>query len=548
MLPNALNNKYMKKFNQLLAGLSVTLFLTVGCESMLEVDSSRFITPDEHYIDSPNDTIYSIAGVLSKLEKVAVRYVMLGELRGDLMGLTENAGKSLRDIYNFQANAENPFVAEADYYSIINSCNYLINNIDTSKVVNAQKIFYKEFAAAKAIRAWTYMQLALNFKTAKYYEQPILYVKDALKSYPEYTFEQLAPLLIADLEPYKEVEIPGTSPLGSSRVTYFRIRFILGDLYLWTGQYEKAAAEYRELMFETSSSVHYYRNTWTVNNNVFVSRIYSWGLNFSTPSIEQLTVLVGAAENATGSVLDSLATEHIHLTVSEKAIENWAKQKYYHSATVVNEEDGDLRGAHASYYPKDSKYIFSSGSSSDYTIKIWPENAIMKYRNLSGSDYFSVCVYRKTLLYLRYAEAVNRLGKPNLAFAVLKNGMKATTIANSLLVPESEKADPLPQYMNFSDTRFNNNIGIHARGCGNVELATDYVIPARPTLLDSITAVEDLILEELALETAFEGNRYHDLMRVAKRRANGDDLAVVNFLKDKVGDRLTLQNMYLPKR
>lgn len=31
-----------------------------------------------------------------------------------------------------------------------------------------------------------------------------------------------------------------------------------------------------------------------------------------------------------------------------------------------------------------------------------------------------VLIYRKALLYLRYAEALNRAGKPNAAFAVIK--------------------------------------------------------------------------------------------------------------------------------
>jgi hypothetical protein len=37
-------------------------------------------------------------------------------------------------------------------------------------------------------------------------------------------------------------------------------------------------------------------------------------------------------------------------------------------------------------------------------------------------------------------------------------------------------------------------------------------------LADSILVVEDLIVDEMAAETAFEGNRFFDLLRVARHR------------------------------
>ncbi len=130
-----------------------------------------------------------------------------------------------------------------------------------------------------------------------------------------------------------------------------------------------------------------------------------------------------------------------------------------------------------------------------------------------------VTPYRISLLYLRYAEAVNRLGKPNLAMAVLKNGLNSITMGNRKVIPQWENPKPTPNYMDFSDTRFASNFGIRKYGLGNVNLDTTYfIIPKLANLTDSITNVEDKIVNELALETAFEGNRFHDLMRVAYRR------------------------------
>ena len=72
------------------------------------------------------------------------------------------------------------------------------------------------------------------------------------------------------------------------------------------------------------------------------------------------------------------------------------------------------------------------------------------------------------------------------------------------------------------------------RGLGNVNMDTTYyIIPSLASLPDSILFVEDKIQEELALETAFEGNRFQDLMRFAIRR---NDNA---YLADKVAAKHT---------
>jgi hypothetical protein len=51
------------------------------------------------------------------------------------------------------------------------------------------------------------------------------------------------------------------------------------------------------------------------------------------------------------------------------------------------------------------------------------------------------------------------------------------------------------------------------------------------TVAYQIPLVEDLIISEMALEGAFEGYRYYDLMRVALRRGDA------NYLADPVSRR-----------
>ena len=50
------------------------------------------------------------------------------------------------------------------------------------------------------------------------------------------------------------------------------------------------------------------------------------------------------------------------------------------------------------------------------------------------------------------------------------------------------------------------------------ELADAYGVAVGTTKQDTINAIEDMICDELALETAFEGNRWYDLKRMATHK------------------------------
>ena len=527
----------MQNLIKIFSGLLIFSVLASGCETFLDVESDRLVFPDEDKLNSPNDTLYSVIGIFSKLEKLSDRYVLLGELRGDLMEATENANFHLREIQNFEISQDNPYNQIEDYYSVINNCNYLVQNIDTSYISKGEKILMKEFAAAKAIRAWTYMQLAFNYGKAKYYEDPVLSIKDA-GNYIEYSIEELIPVLIQDLEPWKDVKTPGSISLGedlTSEKSFFPIRFLLGDLYLWSGEFEKAALEYHRLMVNNSFVVDSrYSSTWTVENGVFVSRDWEyqlWPDIFLLTNREQITLIAGSTEFGESAELVDLSFNRYEISPSAPAIANWNNQTYYYNASAFTE--GDLRGEEGSYYPFESDFFGTDLG--DQTI-----NLISKFLFMEGITSKAIAVYRTRLLYLRYAEAVNRAGKPNLAFAVLKNGLNAMTLAIDTIVPKSEKYSQYTdttgtfyEYVNFENFVFDDNIGVHACGCGNVRLSTDFIIPSLNSLQDSVLFVEDKIIEELALETAFEGNRFHDLMRISLRRSDPA------YLSDRVAEKYT---------
>ncbi len=142
----------------------------------------------------------------------------------------------------------------------------------------------------------------------------------------------------------------------------------------------------------------------------------------------------------------------------------------------------------------------------------------------------NVILYRTQHVYLRFAEALNRAGFPQAAFAVLKYGLWKDNIEKYISVEEREEAGDL---LSFSEYNFDrgNTAGIHSRGSGDANADTTYVIPALASKNDSILFVETKICDEMALETATEGLRFYDLMRISMHRNDP------TFLAAKVASR-----------
>lgn len=518
--------------------LVVSIFLG-ACTDMLDVKYDDIILADDHKMSSPNDTIYSMIGVLKELEKLGERYIVLGELRGDLLEITETARKELQDVYNFNVDADHPYANTRDYYEVINRCNLLIDRADTTVISKGQKVLIKEMTAAKAIRAWTYLQLLLNHGEAYYYEKPILSIGDADKITEKLTLEEIIPKLIADLEPYQNVEMPGGISLGddimSSRYMMIPAGFILGDLYLYNQEYEKAAQAYFDLMEkEQYLSTDEYTMDMVFEGNSFEYTSGRWPLAFDLDQgyAEIISYIGGSNEFGEKTRLDSIFLYNIEMKPTDVVFENFENQTYYRTATEGYK--GDLR----------SIGIAGMRTSIDDTELTYYSRKL--FYSLEEKTW-AIPIYRIGTLYLRYAEAVNRAGKPSLAFAVLKDGLTKRTLENDSIVLKHEKT-PLAPYMDFTKdvfnwegpyVRTNEIIGIHARGCGNVKLVSSFRIPSLPTLQDSVLYVEDKIMEEYTLETYLEGNRFHDLIRVSKRRHAPE------YLAEKVSEKYDSQKEYM---
>lgn len=541
-------------FHKVLAAC-LMLGLGVGfaaCSDFVDQDSDRVIFADHNHLTDAEDTLYSVVGIVNKLQAIADRTVLLGEVRGDLVDINSNTSADLRNVALFNVDAKNAYNQPSDYYAVINNCNYFLANADSLlKNGRNEYIFRKEIAVVKAYRAWTYMQLALNYGSVPFVTTPILSEADANKDYPRYDMKQICAYFVNDLQGTEQVETPdyGTMRGVDSKLFYFPVYCLLGDMNLWLGNYREAALCYYHYLTGNGSAADAkplgtYKVYFMPLGGRWQFTIDSWSSQFQTVNAgnQIITVIPGDSIPSEGNysqlrnLYNSSAANNykVSLNPSQSLFNLSASQTYcylteagnviYAPKGLENNNDGDLRLS-ACYR---STHIFAT------------DNKLVDAQMMDKFIGRNVLVYRRALVYLRMAEALNRAGFPRFAFAILKTGVNNDVLKSDVLPYYAADSTWLKQF-SFPNAYFvkrtqaqtidENTMGLHSIGSGWSEYNEHYVLPDDSTLtgqarLDyQVKGVEDLIMDEEGLEFAFEGYRFYDLMRVAMRRNNPAYLA-----------------------
>ena len=537
--------------------------LLTSCSDFFEQDSTYIIDAEKDHLNNATDTIYSLTGILNKVQAIADRTILLGEARGDLMTVTDATPADLRAVANFTIGDDNMYNNPLDYYAIINNCNYFIAKADIELKNNRnQFIFKKEYAEVKAIRAWTYLQLVTTYGRVPFVTEPIMTKEESERSYPMYDIKQVCNYFINEdnLQDLVDDEMPDYGIIKSlpSKNFLFPVRLVLADLYLWAENYYEAAKYYHDFIINrngksgiyptTTYSVRWLDTDWDGYNYSWESYTFRSSVEESTASDNELITMIP---------MDSIPSEghysqlrnifnstnqndyKVSLVPSNKIINLSESQVYcyndqgnvtYATTTKVKEMTGDLRLSQA--WETEKNVSKSTGGTYDYQY-------IYKYQTKH------VHVYRRTLVYLRLAEALNRAGYPRYAFQILSSGVNTEVLQDSIIPHYRADSLKIMEDFNFPGTRLSsissayvansspyrdgnfevNTIGIHSRGSGFTPANEYYQMPYNPNITDPAEQlawqqdkVEEMIIDEEALEFAFEGYRFYDLLRVALRR------------------------------
>ena len=529
------------------AALVMSGIAVSSCSDMLTTDTESYINIDDQGAYNANDSLYSAMGVVRQLQSLGERYVLLGELRGDLVEVPTTADYSLQEISNFEMSADNSFSSRRDYYSVINNCNFALTKLDTLLQEHNRQVLLKDYVSIRTMRDWTFLQLGLTYGKAAWIEKPILTLEDAEKDYPTVGLDEIIDNIVADLTPFAGADTSdyGTvDNLPSSRF-FMSPMLLLADLMLYKNNYEEAARLYYTYLYENYVTLQsYYGNHWQTSQALAINA----SNHLTSYSSETLAIIPYSSDAK--DYHPNLVNLTYNTTPSLLPADWWVREmKVREHYFAANEEvpnysilEGDTRGEMI-VQDNSTASVTDGFNTTGYAMGLSVPAMIGKFNNNAtvcsavsnpGNPLFEngnqpivtmVATYRVPHVYLRYAEAANRAGKPTIAFAVLKYGLRNEVLNNESApkINAEERADGA-RWTNFEDSRFDSNRGSACRGRGyGVANASEYSIPQLATLSDSIEWVENRILEEMAAETAFEGNRFFDLLRMSRHNQNPDE-------------------------
>lgn len=561
---------------------------TFSCKDTFDLVPENVLRAD-HMYQNVNDADAAVFGIIGKLTTVMDRYIVLNELRADLMDVTPNADKYLREINEHNVSTANPWSDPRPYYELILNCNDVMKNFDIMLKNNRinQANYGIRYSEVATVWCWTYLQLGIHYGSVPYVTDALAKIEDVedVSKYPVIPFDQLLDKLIAVMNglpvlnpiqlvtPQKVVlVVPDGSSLiktidGYSTQRMFLNRHqLLGDLYLWKGNYPMAAhylrmpLEYGTIVDATKTDLYGNYMREYPNNNGVSSSGDRWSTTFTSSfdNDDKNSILSNLPFDRNFRPTNPFVTLFSHggkyqLKPSNYAIGNWNSQ-------VRNNNDIiDL----------------SRGPEKSYSLGAEPEVKKLLGTYTPSNPFATngkIILSRAAGIMLHFAEAANRDGRDQLAIGFLNSGFKSGIFNGPPPTPTNvvnikQNFDSNPDY--YFDARqgtfpFFSGPWIRLEGVrGHVALgarlvdSVQYYDMSNKGLWDKpvqagkeralAVAIEDLLIDEDALEMAYEGVRWPDLLRVALRRekeAPGTGLA---FMKTKIEAKFKAAGLPVPE-
>ena len=473
-----------RRRNLWLVVLAVTLTAGASCKKFLDV-TPKDIVIDRDFFEDFYDADYALRGAYAGLQPLVESMFVTGEMRADLVKPGPGADTSLLELAEHRVTNTNKYTNWNAYYDLINRANYLIKYIPRvpNDLVNFTKENARQYVGeAYFIRAFAYYYLVRNFGRVPLVVTPTDSIQNIVNLPPSSedvildTLEanlNMALTMVNDVILIRQTNLNlSESPDGRrTRGVTGNVSTLLADIYLWRHKYELANASIQRVynmnkhsLYGTAAAANFFDIFYATDH---VSEpIFHITFNYNFRETHPMMMLTSDDPAWGGKYM---------IAPADQIAGNW-------NNTLVQSGDtlrvvGDVRGFGAAWV----------GSKPYYNNFNSPNKVIWKYLGLGRILPSTLAIippirqpYRSDAIWQAYrfaecimlkAEALNRMG---------------------------DKAGAITQI-----NRIRSRYG-----------PTD-VIPV--TTSSTTEEIEDYIFKERGRELAFEGKRWFDLLRLARR-------------------------------
>ena len=576
------------------------LLIPFSCENFYEPDLGNAIRQEEFLIDQAEYRSTSM-GLYALQQDLAEQIIILGELRADLLEVTDNASRDLIEINNFTISPGNKYASARNFYTLIAASNNFIrmiehNHPEVKDSEGAITNFDRYYGEAWCMRSWAFFNAARIYGKVPYIpvsltsiseieeyvnsEKTIIdsidiiyapdgYYNDTIIKEEPVKLENayldiraiIDSLTVQLTDNIKAVGVSHNNVNGDASwdVTIwneYAIDVLLGQMYLTIGDYVKAMEYFRSILYnyEGQNSIKYGLD------NKFSNTSWKNIITGIDPDEHIFTLKFNKGDrqqNELQYLFSNAATNTYQIKPTRQSVMNWESQwdNFRLIENPENEEEIILdperpgtpndyyRGYNISYaYSRDGEILrnqevaemlenkrIGDTRRANETME-GVDTVVYKYSlNKSPFDHdANLVIYRAASIHLYAAEIY--------ANWYFQDG---SSVKPSVITAE--------KFLNDGSYQFNpDQLGVRGRvgfddGYEAITVDND-IIYLRDPVTNLITGainlqgdligkqkyLEEKIIEERTRELAYEGERFYDLMRIAKRR--GDN----SFLADKI--------------
>ena len=477
----------------------------------------------ENYWTEKGDVTSAMSSCYESLwsSDVLTRMAVWGEMRSDNIRGGSNVPNEMNEILKENLLPSNPYCNWAKFYECINRCNIVCHYAPKVQAIDpnyTEDEMLANVAEAVTLRSLCYFYLIRTFRDVPYSTEPSI---DDTQEYvlPATPFNAVLDSLINDLESIKGNAVrryyTDDSPsayVNSSKVTRWTVYALLADLYLWKGDWDNAI-KYCDLVikFKQQQYKEMLEREGSVNDI---------GLIDSIPMILEKPVGSTTCGNSyneifgTGNSFESIFELYIPGTSNQQ---NSLVSSYY---MYNNNSLGRLVA---------TDFLFKDVATGSNNVFKRTDGRAYEASELSSSRYAITKYARRTVTYstrnvttekdLNLSSSRRASEDANWIFYRLSDMI---LIKAEALIERAQEGDFDAAFALIDIVNKRANDAVNGMRSSTLNKA-DYA--------DSKAAMEGLVLEERQREFLFEGKRWFDLVRFARR--DGDNSRLINLASRK---------------